>query len=314
MVMALPEIRLLQAAIAVAKDLNFSRAADRLHIGQSTLSKQIYELESQLGFRLFDRNHQTVTLTDAGRAFVEEAREAVLHTERAVTAATAVFNGADEIFNLGKSAYTEPFLVSALLSIRLPLFPGMRVKQWSNYSNELARQVISGDLDAAMTTGIPETPKLSLLRIADNPFYIAMAMDDPLRQYREIVLEQMQGRNWILLSRHANAYLYDMILFVGSGKNVRSKDIFHVMSPEEVSELILEHQALAFLPRSAAWRISRDGITMRPLSEPQLRLVTNLAVRSDTKSRLVKEFVRATSRKIDSLGLKSQPRLPLTAS
>jgi len=80
--MALPEVRLLQAAIAVARDLNFSRAAERLHIGQSTLSKQIYELESQLGFRLFNRNHQTVEVTDAGRAFVEEAREAILHIER----------------------------------------------------------------------------------------------------------------------------------------------------------------------------------------------------------------------------------------
>jgi DNA-binding transcriptional LysR family regulator len=312
MVMALPEVRLLQAAIAVARDLNFSRAADRLHIGQSTLSKQIYELENQLGFRLFNRNHQTVELTDAGRAFVEEAREAILHTERAVAAATAVFNGADEILNLGKSAYTDPFLVSTLLSIRLPLFPGMRIKQWSNYSNELARQVISGDLDVAVATGTPDTPKLSMLRLADNPFYIAMATDDSLVQHRDIVLQQMQGRNWILLSRHANAYLYDMILFVGSGKNVRPRDIFHVMSPEEVPELILEHQALAFLPRSAAWRISRDGITMRPLSEQQLRLVTNLAVRSDTKSRLVKEFVRAASRKIDSIGLKVQARLPLT--
>jgi DNA-binding transcriptional LysR family regulator len=312
--MALPEIRLLQAAIAVARDLNFSRAADRLHIGQSTLSKQIYELESQLGFRLFDRNHQTVAVTDAGLAFVEEAREAILHVERGVAAATAVFNGADEIFNLGKSAYTDPFLVSSLLSIRLPLFPGMKIKQWSNYSNELARQVISGDLDAAVTTGVPETPKLSLLRLADNPFYIALAMDDPLAQHREMLLEQLHDRNWILLSRHANSYLYDMILFVGSGKNVRPKDIFHVMSPEEVSELILEHHALAFLPRAAAWRISRDGITMRPLSEPQLRLVTNLAVRSDTKSRLVKEFVRATSRKMASLALKPQRRLPLTGS
>jgi DNA-binding transcriptional LysR family regulator len=314
MVMALPEMRLLQAAIAVARDLNFSRAADRLHIGQSTLSKQIYELESQLGLRLFDRNHQTVAITNAGRVFVEEAREAVLHTERAVAAATAIFNGADEILNLGKSAYTDPFLVSSLLSIRLPLFPGMRIKQWSNYSNELARQVISGDLDAAVTTGVPETPKLSLLRLADNPFYIALATNDPLAQRREILLEQMGDRNWVLLSRHANSYLYDTILFVGSGKNIRPKDIFQVMSPEEVSELILEHQALAFLPRAAAWRISRDGTTMRPLSEPQLRLVTNLAVRSDTKSRLVKEFVRATSRKMDSLTLKQQGRLPLTGS
>jgi hypothetical protein len=87
-----------------------------------------------------------------------------------------------------------------------------------------------------------------------------------------------------------------------------------VMSPEETPELILEHEALAFLPRSAAWRISRDGLTVRPLSEPQLRLITSLAVRSDTKSRLVKEFVRASSRKMENIGLKVQSRLPLTGS
>lgn len=62
--MALPEIRLLQTAIAVARELNFSRAAESLHIGQSTLSKQIYELESQLGFKLFERNHQNVDPAD----------------------------------------------------------------------------------------------------------------------------------------------------------------------------------------------------------------------------------------------------------
>jgi DNA-binding transcriptional LysR family regulator len=314
MIMALPEIRLMQAAIAVARDLSFSRAADRMHIGQSTLSKQIYELENQLGFRLFDRNHQTVAVTDAGRAFVEEAREAILHAERAVAAATSVFNGADEILNLGKSSYTDPFLVSTLLSVRLPLFPGMRIKQWSNFSNELARQVISGDLDAAVTTGIPETPKLSLLRLAENPFYVTMGIEDSVARHRDIRMNQIHGRNWILLSRHANAYLYDLILLVGSEIGIKPKEIFQVMSPEEVPELILEHKAVAFLPRSAAWRISRDGITMRPLSEPQLRLETNLAVRSDTKSRLVKEFVRATSRKVDSLGLKTQATLPLTRS
>jgi DNA-binding transcriptional LysR family regulator len=186
---------LLQAAIAVARELNFSRAAESLHIGQSTLSKQIYELESQLGFKLFERNHQTVELTDAGRAFVEEAREALLHTERAVVAAKAVFNGADQILNLGKSAFTDPFLISTVLSVRLPLFPGMRIKQWSNYSNELARQVIAGTLDLAMTTGIPENPKLSLLQLADNPFYLAMPEDDQLADQTDLVLEQLHDAN-----------------------------------------------------------------------------------------------------------------------
>jgi hypothetical protein len=89
-------------------------------------------------FRLFERNHQRVDLTDAGRVFVEEAREAVLRAERAVLVAKATFSGADEILNIGKSPHGDPCLVSTLLSIHLPLFPGLRVNLWSDYSNELA--------------------------------------------------------------------------------------------------------------------------------------------------------------------------------
>jgi DNA-binding transcriptional LysR family regulator len=312
MVMALPEIRLLQAAIALAEYLNFSRAAERLHLTQPALSKQIVELEAQLGLRLFERNHQNVDLTDAGRAFVEEAREAVLHAERAVISAKAVFNGADEILNVGKSAYTDPYLVSTLLSVRLPLFPGMRVKLWSNYSNELARQVIAGTLDLALITGVPDTPKLTALKVADNPFYISMSLDDAVAMKRELRMEDLHNRNWIVLARHANAHLYDTIQLVASDKGIRPSDVFQVMTPEEVPELIREHQGLAFLPRTGAWRISCDGITMRPLTEERLRLVTNLATRSDTKSRLVNEFVRATGRKLENVRRTTQGRLPLT--
>jgi DNA-binding transcriptional LysR family regulator len=310
--MLLPEIRLMQAAIMLAEELNFSRAAERLHISQPTLSKQIVELESQLGFRLFERNHQIVDLTDAGRAFVEEAREAVLHVERAVVAAKAVFNGADEILNVGKSPYGDPYLVSILLSIRLPLFPGLRIKLWSNYSNELAHQVVAGTLDLALITGVPDNPKLSALRVADNPFYIAMSLEDDLAANREIRLDDMRGRHWILLGPHANQHLYDTIQHVASDKGVHASEIHHVMSPEEASELVREHKGMAFLPRAGAWRIARDGVTMRPLAEDRLRLVTNLAVRSDSKSRLVNEFVRAAARKLSSVSAVVQRQLPLT--
>ena len=223
--MALLEIRLMQAAIALAEDLNFSRAAEHLHLTQSALSKQIIELEGQLGFRLFERSHQNVELTQAGRAFVEEAREAVFHAERAITAAKAVFNGADEVLNIGKSAYTDPFLISTVQSVRLPLFPGMRIKLWSNYSHELARQVIAGQLDLALITGVPDTPKLSVLRLADNPFYIALLRNDELAAQRELHIEDMHNRDWIILGRHANQHLYDTIDFVASEKGVRPSDI-----------------------------------------------------------------------------------------
>jgi DNA-binding transcriptional LysR family regulator len=311
--MALPEIRLLQAAIALAEELNFSRAAERLHIGQSTLSKQIIELESQLDLRLFERNHQIVELTDAGRMFVEEARETVLHAERAVLAAKAAFNGADEILNIGKPAYTDPYLVSTLLSIRLPLFPGLRIKFWSNYSHELARQVIAGTLDLALITGVPDTPKLSVLKVADNPFYIAMSVHDPLAKLPELRLEDMRNRNWILFSRHVSPDMYDMIQLQASELDVRASDHHHVTSPEEAVQLILAHEGLSFLNRTGAWRIAQHGITMRPLAEDSLRLITNLAIRSDSKSRMASEFLRATARKLDSLRKPVQRSLPLTA-
>ena len=310
--MALLEIRLMQAAIALAEDLNFSRAAEHLHLTQSALSKQIIELEGQLGFRLFERSHQNVELTQAGRAFVEEAREAVFHAERAITAAKAVFNGADEVLNIGKSAYTDPFLISTVQSVRLPLFPGMRIKLWSNYSHELARQVIAGQLDLALITGVPDTPKLSVLRLADNPFYIALLRNDELAAQRELHIEDMHNRDWIILGRHANQHLYDTIDFVASEKGVRPSDIHHVMTPEETPELIREHAGLAFLSKATAWRIARDGITMRPLAEERLRLVTNLAIRSDSHSRLVKEFVKATGRKMSLINQATQAQLPLT--
>jgi hypothetical protein len=54
----------------------------------------------------------------------------------------------------------------------------MRVKLWSNYSNELGRRVIAGTLDLALITGVPDTPKLTALKVADNPFYISMSLDD----------------------------------------------------------------------------------------------------------------------------------------
>ena len=122
--MVLPEIRLLQATIALVEELNFSRAAERLRIEQSTLSKRIVELESQIDLRLFVRNHQTVELTDAGRHFVKDARSAVLYAERAVADARAALHGADEVLHIGRSVYADPYLVTAIQSngVRLRSF------------------------------------------------------------------------------------------------------------------------------------------------------------------------------------------------
>jgi DNA-binding transcriptional LysR family regulator len=311
--MTLPEIRLLQAAIVLAEELHFSRAADRLNISQSTLSKQILKLEHDIGFQLFRHNHQAGELTEAGRVFIAEARQVIAHAERSILSARAVINRPAEVLNIGKSSYTDPFLVSALLSIQLPLFPDLKVKLWSNFSPELAHLVASGSLDLALVTGIPQKQKLSVLHIADNPYYVVMENDDELAVYRELYLTQMHNRDWVIVGKHANVHVYDAVQSVASDKSVHPSDIYQFTSPEEASELVREHRGLAFLPRAAAWRISRDGLTLRPLQENRLRLVTSLAVHVDNKSRLVSEFVKAAGRKLGTIDKKSQGSLSLTA-
>ena len=77
------ELRLLRYAVAVAEELNFTRAAERLHVSQPSLSKQVRELEEVLGTQLFIRTKRDVSLTDAGNLFVEEARKALRHSEQA---------------------------------------------------------------------------------------------------------------------------------------------------------------------------------------------------------------------------------------
>jgi len=309
--MELPETRSMQAAIVLAEELNFSRAAKRLHIEQSMLSRLIAKLESDVGLQLFVRNHQNVEITEAGRRFVEEARHSVLHAERAVLNATAASHGAEEILNFGKSAFTDPFLVTTLQSVRLPLFPGLKVKLWSSYSQELAHKVAAGELDMALVTSVPDAPTLSFLTVAETPLYIALSKEDPLADREELHLENLRSCEWILLGSYVNPHVFEMIRTVASDKGVVAHGQHYVMTAEEASALVLAQKGVAFLPRDAAWRIASEGIAMRPLVEEQLKLVTRLATRSDNKNRLVSEYVRATWRKLSSIAPPQQGSLPL---
>lgn len=308
--MVLPEIRLIRAAIVLAEELNFTNASARLHIDQSTLSKRILELEHQLDVRLFERNRQRVNLTEAGKKFVEETQQGMVHIERGVSLCRSD-NRNDDILRVGRTPYTDPWLCSLMLSIRLPLHPDLRIQWSSNFSHEIAREVAIGILDLALTTGIPDSAKLTHLRLEEFPFFVGLSRKDSLAENREIRLSHMHKRTWVLLSRHVNPHLYDSIQQAASSAVVGPSDLHHITSAEEAVPLILEHQGLALLHRTGAWRIARDEITMRPLAEDAFRLVTNLTAHADSESRLGRDFVKAVARRIDSLRKPAQGALPL---
>ena len=306
--MVLPEIRLLQGAIALAEELSFSRGARRLGIDQSTLSKRIQELENQLGFRLFERDHQNVELTDAGQNFADEARIALLHVERAVQSGHRAHEDVETVLNVGRSPYTDPFLAMALQSIKLPSFPRLKIAVSQQYCCDLIRTLLAGGLDLAIATEPSESKRLTTLKVTESPFFIAMSDKDELAYQSSLNLNALANRPWVIFERRLHPPVYDSIMRLAEERKITPSQIRHVIVPEDAYPFIANEGALAFTVKSGAIRISRDGITIRPLAEDRLILKTYLACRVDERSRVVSELVRAFMRKLAAFTPK--PALP----
>src|SRR5208282_4623167 len=109
-----------------------------------------------------------VELTQVGRLFVEEARSALLHIDRAIRLGR---EGSDSILTIGHSPDTDQTWVSAILAIRLPLYPKLRIQLVTQFSNELVRSVIAGELNLALVTAPPNNPQITAATFAETHLY-----------------------------------------------------------------------------------------------------------------------------------------------
>jgi len=289
----------LQAAIAVAEERSITRAALRLRMSQPNLTKQIQELEEYLGVTLFVRNKQGVKPTEACLVFLEEANLTLLHLERAIHRSRSAAQGAEAILNFGSSPYSDPYLVSTILSVRLPHYPTLRVIASSAFSEELCRQVVTGQLDVALVaTGLPDS-RLNYLQVAANPFYVVFQDRDLLARRMAVSIKDCDERVWILFGRQVHPILYDQMTARANETGVKPRELHHVTSAEQAACLVQDRHAVAFLTRVGAWRIARNGLTMRPLAEEGLVLKTALVTRTEDESRLTSQFVRSAITKLE---------------
>src|SRR5262245_32050549 len=149
--MAAPiNLRHFQYFIAVAEELSFRRAAERLHLAQPPLSRQIRQLEDRLGVALFRRLRSGVALTAAGEAFLPEARHVLLRVEKALNIARSARGPQRRSFVAG---YTTVFDRSAIPNVDENFkrrFPGWRVIVKGGHSIRLVRQLRNGTMDVAL--------------------------------------------------------------------------------------------------------------------------------------------------------------------
>jgi DNA-binding transcriptional LysR family regulator len=234
-----------------------------------------------------------VQLNKAGRAYVEQARLALLYGDRAFRAARAAMQDADLVLHVGRSPYADPFLSATLFSVQKARFPRIRIELSSQHSFDLAHEVLAGGLDLGIATEPPESPLLTTAKIAQAPFYIAMSEDDALARYASVTLDQLADRCWILFERRLHPTLYDNVTTAAEARGIMPQRVQHITAPEEAFPCVAVGSSVAFIVKAGALRIARDGVTVRPLAEDSLSLKTYLISRSDNQSKTVSALVRS---------------------
>lgn len=295
------EVRSLIAVITLSEELNFTRAAKRLGISQSGLSRQLSSLERKYNLKLFDRNHANVYLTEAGRVFVEEAKLSLQHDERALQAARAVSEGAEHILKIGRSPYADPFLTSALLSMRLPLYPKLHIDLHSDFAPELIHGLLVSKLDLALIANPGPNRKLTATKVSEAPLYVVLPEHSPLLRKDAVTLLDLADQNWIMFDRKAHPYMHDAILRRVAEEEIVVRNGPTVLTAEDAAQLVKEDLGIAFVSMTGAERIAQHGALVRPLQDKELRVEVCLASKGDNRSKLVSEFARAFMRRISQV-------------
>lgn len=207
------EIRHLRYFIAVAEELHFGRAAERLHVCQPPLSTQIRQLEEELGARLFDRTTKRVALTPAGHAFLEEARRVLRTIENAKERIQDISSGVEGSIHLG--------IVPSAMDTAVPEAVGSFHAKFSKVKLTIAemgtleqlKALRSANLDAAIVRLFDQdTAGLIVEKIFDEVYVLALPSGHRLETRKRISLKDLDGERMVFFPRSTHPQLHDRIM------------------------------------------------------------------------------------------------------
>jgi LysR family transcriptional regulator, benzoate and cis,cis-muconate-responsive activator of ben and cat genes len=213
------ELRHLRYFVAVAEEENVSRAALKLHVSQPGLSRQIRDLEEELGFLLLERSAKSVRLTDAGRAFLTEARAVLQRADEAVKAARAIASGGQGELHVGYA----PSLTARILPPTLRAFqaelPMVRVRLHDLSTEEMLTGLRDGRLQIAFTVRL-SAAMLRGLRFEElirEPICLAVSPKHALAGRRSVTLAEAAREPLIAYNRKEYPDAHEMLetIFIG---------------------------------------------------------------------------------------------------
>jgi DNA-binding transcriptional LysR family regulator len=206
-----PELRRLRYAVAVADELNFTRAAERLGVSQQVLSEQIRRLEDELGLQVFDRTTRRVRVTSHGRQILDEARAVVGAADALRDRARRLASAQAGVVRLGYSrstAFDTAPLVSAVTEAR----PELRVEVREVPSRQLPQSVRDGDVDVALSRWADDTDQLFAHTLRRLRSGVILRAGDALAGRAEVALGDLAGRSLVMHRREDAPARHDATL------------------------------------------------------------------------------------------------------
>jgi DNA-binding transcriptional LysR family regulator len=206
-----PELRRLRYAVAVADELNFTRAAERLGVSQQVLSEQIRRLEDELGLQVFDRTTRQVRVTSHGRQILDEARAVVGAADALRDRARRLASAQAGVVRLGYSrstAFDTAPLVSAVTEAR----PELRVEVREVPSRQLPHAVRDGEVDVALSRWADDTDQLFAHTLRRLRSGVILRAGDALAGRAEVALGDLAGRSLVMHRREDAPARHDATL------------------------------------------------------------------------------------------------------
>jgi DNA-binding transcriptional LysR family regulator len=217
------ELRHLRYYVAVAEEENVSRGAMKLHVSQPALSRQIRDLEDELGLQLLQRSAKSVRLTEAGRAFLIEAKAILQRVDEGVEAARTVARGEQGELNIGYApSLTSRFLSPTLRAFQAEL-PKVRVRLHDLSTEEMLAGVREGELQMALVVraSAASLRGLRFEEVAREPICLAVARKHRLARRRSVSVTQAAVEPLIAYSRAAYPEYHELLATVFSGIKLR---------------------------------------------------------------------------------------------
>ena len=292
------ELRQLRQAVMLAETLNFTRAAERLHMAQPPLSASIRKLEDELGVSLFDRLPSGVRVTPIGELVLRDARLALFHADQLRRTAKDGASGQQGSLRLGFTGSAAFELVPTLLQAFRLEYPQVVIEVFESTTVELLRRVESQATDVALVAyPVIDSTHVSVELLRYERLVVAVRSDSPLASKKSITLEDIAQEPLIIHSRTRAPHMHSVILLAFQQAGLQPNVVQEAVQVNAMLGLVEGGLGIAFVSSTVEGRVSKN-ITLLPLTEKSLHmnLGMGMAALNDAITPVARNFMNLARR------------------